>query len=116
MRDENGAIVHDGAHGRYMAKLHPAIGNERHDGADPRFVSALVVALGLIPPCPGVAIDLDAGNRAGKGHAFPVIAWLRLGERNRADRRGKASQDQTSPYADCFEHICTPEYLPALAP
>src|SRR5204863_10128724 len=52
-----------------MAERQARTPRQGQDGTYPGHMAALVAALGLIPPGPGIAIDLDAGSGACKGRS-----------------------------------------------
>ena len=74
-----------------MAERQARALREGEDGADPGHAAALVAALGLIPPGPGIAIDLDAGSGTRERHAFADIIekGLRAGRRRGGQRGGE---------------------------
>ena len=66
---------------------------EDDDRADLRTMPPVVFAVGLIPPRPGVAVDLDARRGTREGHALADVIEQRSGMgRKRCAERGGDQQ------------------------
>ena len=91
MGEHQHAAFDDAADDGDMAERQAAGAREHDDRADLRIVAADVAPLRLVPPCPGIAVDLDTGGGAGEGDALADIVE-QAARRGRGDLRRHREQ------------------------
>ena len=104
--DHDDAMVDDSADHRDMAERESRAARENDDRAGARRIAAPIAPGGLTPPCPGVAINLDAGSGTRKGNALAYIieqGWRGSGHRRWGEYQRKRNNDAT--------HTCTQYWL-----
>ena len=88
--DQRHATIDDPADDPDMAERQPCRLGEDDDGADARLIAALILTLRLIPPRPGVTVNLDARGGTRERHALADIIEQRRGLRRQRRHHGRA--------------------------